>query len=165
MVADLSSVVIPTPESYTAVGEPFGEFDLDRYLANCASDQDAERKLLTDAGFQRGLARGWLDAEGTTAVAVFVFEAKSPSAARSLQKGIVRQAQRNDRATEFEVLEAEDATGQTYVEETDDGPQTVHVVSFTRGPRLYSVVTQHAVLETQTETVRQMAGSQGAVAR
>jgi len=143
---DLRGLIVTTaPRGYVAVdGEPFGAFSLDRFLADFSITPDADRSILAENGFRGGYARAWANDTTGGVLAVFVFEFPDGTAATSALDRFVDQFVAVSDATPFDVAGVPNAAGGTYLQDTDQGEQRVHQVSFVRRNLLVQVGGQFA---------------------
>ena len=128
-VPDLATVIVDqAPPGFVPLTEPFGAFDLEGYLSRFSDEEDRDREDLTDAGFERGYARGWVSTDGT-ALAAFVFEVESNGEAEDLLDSFMDDTKDRRNGSEFEAEGIDDAEGITYVESSVEGAQTVYTLS------------------------------------
>ena len=146
VVADLTSLIVAAPPGagYEEITGVFAPFDLQGYLDDFSTTPDADRALLTAAGFVRGDARGWINGPETNFLAVFVLEFQDGAGAQSARADILEQSRILKDGSDFDVAGLEDARGQTYLEDTDSGPEAVDLVALVRDNRLFLVAGQHA---------------------
>jgi len=145
-VADLTTLIVAAPPAagYETITDVYAPFDLQGYLDDFSTTPDADRAMLTAAGFVRGDARGWIDGSGTNYLAIFVLEFQDGAGAQSARADILDQSRILKDGTDFDVAGLEDARGQTYFEDTDSGPEAVDLVTLVRANRLFLVAGQHA---------------------
>jgi hypothetical protein len=143
-VDDLTTLIVTAPPAagYSEITGVFGPFDLQGYLDNFSDTPDADRAMLTATGFVRGDARGWVDPPTTNALVIFVFEFRDGAGAESARHDILEQARLLKDGRGFDVPGIQGAEGQTYVENTDSGPETVDLVALVRANRLFMVAAQ-----------------------
>ena len=111
-------VVAAPPAGYQPLDEPFGAFDLARFLRDFSDAEDVDRAILNEAGFREGLARGWVDEAGTHALVVFGFQLRDEDAARSARDQFIADASIRKGPTDVEVSGLDEADGMSYLEET-----------------------------------------------
>ena len=146
VVADLTSLLVAAPPvaGYEAITGVYAPFDLQGFLDNFSTTPDADRAILTAAGFVRGDARGWIDGPGTNFLGIFVLEFQDGAGAQSARADLLDQSRILKDGTDFDVTGLEDTRGQTYFEDTDNGPEAIDMVTLVRANRLFMVAAQHA---------------------
>ena len=162
-LADLAPLLLRTPPrpGFTAITGVHGPFTLERYLRDFSSDPNAERTVLSTAGFVRGESRGWADkATRPTALAVFLFEFREGADLVPVRDQLLGQGRGDVR---FDVPSIRGAVGVSSFVATASGRERLHRIGFVRGPRIVLVGAQHANVQAPTDVVVDVAAAQAAL--
>ena len=144
-VADLATVIVAAPPAgYEEITGVFAPFDLEGFIEGFSTTPDVDRAILTSAGFVRGDARGWVNGPGSNALVIFVLEFRDGAGAVAARDKLFDQSRILKDGTDFDVAGLDGAKGQTYIEDTDAGPEEVDLVGLVRANRLFMVAAQHA---------------------
>jgi len=165
IVTDLAAVMMETPNGYRLLEASARSFDLETYTAEMSEAPEADRQVLSAAGFDKGRVQIWTPVVGGRGIAVYVFQLGSADGAAAVLDRFVTDARVLKKAVPLAVEEIDGARGSSYPNAASGGAAQVHTVMFTRSSRLYAIVAGYDVLDADPSSVLEFAHRQATVAR
>jgi hypothetical protein len=153
-----------TPAGFRAAtdddGFPRGEFDLDGFLETYSTNEDEDRDLLEEHGFNGGYTRTWIADKSGTVATVIGFEFEDNNGAQAVADAFNSEALREEGAAEFEVRGLPGATGIRGTQEAEDGTQYIHTVTLVVDGRVFTAAVVSASQSDESELAMNLARRQ-----
>lgn len=141
-------------------GFPLGPFDLEGFLETYSTNEDEDRELLEENGFNTGYTRTWIADDSGTVATVIGFEFEDNDGAQAVADAFNSEALEEEGATEFEVRGLPGATGIRGTQEAEDGTQYIHTVTLVVDRRVFTAAVVSASESDETELATNLARRQ-----
>ena len=141
-------------------GFPLGSFDLEGFLEMYSTNEEEDRDLLEEHGFEGGYTRTWIAESGGTVATVIGFQFEDDEGARDVGEAFNSEALEAEGAAEFEVRGLPGATGIRGTQEGEDGTQYIHTVTLAIGRRLFTAAVVSPLESDESELAMTLARRQ-----